>query len=231
MRLLYSTSLLLCSVLSFGQNITVLGNFGVSRFIDNSSFPNSVGSQFSSRLSIGVKLPIPSDTTMQFNRSNVEIGLGTLFNSIYFKESDQDNPKSSSYINTINGLFLKAEPSYTLFSNKSNTLFLEASLNFMFFYFSEYESNTGYFTIDSTEIRVITTEPNDRFQIGIEPYLSFSYFLSSKQESGMIFKLKYGAILHNKSIARMQPETDLLPSELKLEDSSIIFSIGWVILN
>lgn len=206
----------------------MIGNVQVSRMLDESTFPTEIDFQFSSRVSIAVQMPLFFDSINNKEMASLEMGIGNLFNSLYFKNSNQDNPRNSSKINNVDGFFLKLEPSFLLLENKSKTLFFHAYLNNVLYLFGNYEVNSGFIDQNNDEIRLITASAKNKIQYAFEPYLGLSYFLKTKN-NGFLFRIKKGYIFHNQPIASMSLSNQNAESHIKVNNSNWVFSVGFLL--
>lgn len=209
-----------------GQNSYMLGNAQVNSMLNKKTVPSEVGFQFSSKVSISVQIPVYVDTLADKEVVSLEIGGGNLFNSLYFKNSNQSNPRNSADMNMVNGFFFNLEPHFTLYQNKAKTFFFHASFNNVFYLFDNYISTTGYNDRDSNEIKLTTTNAKNNLQYAIEPYLGISYLLKFRNNGGLLLRLKRGYVFHNQPIAIMSLSNSNEVSAIKINNNSWIFSMG-----
>jgi hypothetical protein len=206
-----------------GQSTYLLSNVQLNNMLDNSTYPSEIGFHLASRVSFGVQVPLCYDTITQKERFAVELGIGGLLNSMYFKTT-----KNITSENKVKGMFFKVEPIFNILQNKSRSLFLQASLNNVLFLFPKYETGKGYYDADTNEIILKTTNTSSKLQYLFEPYLGVTYLLNFKKSGGgLIFRLKRGFVFHEKAIAFMQFDNSNRVYDVKLNNNSWNFSIGY----
>lgn len=227
---MYERLLLLILFIPFvsnGQKKTIYSNVSISSVLLESSLPTEVGFQFASRVSLSVQIKLDYPKSKSKEKLFIELGLGNFINSLYFKESNLDNPRSSGHINTIDGMFVNFEPRYNLLRNKKKNLFFDFSLNHVLYLLGNYQVNSGYFNQSNEEIRMITESPNNNIQFALEPYFSASYLINKNEESSIAIRLKQGYVFHSQTIAHMSFPTKQLQNRIKLDNLITLLCIGY----
>jgi hypothetical protein len=210
-----------------GQDSFFIGNTQINNIINESDIPEEIKFHFSTRLSFGFQIPLFFDSLKQKESAALELGAGTLFNSLYYKSSLRDNPQSDININDLFGLFLKIEPIYNLWQNKKKSLSLTVSLNNIFYIFGDYYAETIFLKTDSSEVVLRTENANYKYQYSLEPYLGISYRLKTKNNNSYLFRIKSGYTIHHLPIARMSLSDSNETSSIKFNNFIWIFSVGF----
>ena len=229
MRILLFLSILFNYTLILGQNTYLIANAQINQMFDESTFPSAVDFHFSSRASIGALTPIYFDSIAHKEVLSLEFAYGKMFNSVYFKNLDDEYGSSSGTINAVDGLFLKVEPYFNFIHNKARTLFVHASFNNLLYLFDEYAISSSYFDRYGNDLTLITANAENNVQYAFEPYLGVSYLLKFKNKGGLLFRLKRGVVFHNQNIAIMGMSNSSEVSAIQLNNKSWLFSIGYLL--
>lgn len=229
MRILLFLLMLFNYNLMLGQNTYLIANFQVNGMLDESTFPSAVDFHFSTRASIGVLTPIYFDSIAKKEVISMEFGFGKLFNSVYFKNLEQENSSISGNINVVYGHLLKLEPYFNFLHNKSRTLTLHASFNNLLFLFDEYVRSSVYYDGYGNTLTLYTATAENSVQFAFEPYLGLSYLLRFRNKGGLLFRLKRGFVFHNQNIAIMTLSNSSEVAAIQLNNTIWQFSIGYLI--
>lgn len=132
---------------AYGQNNYLLGSLQVNNMLDNITYPSDIGFHYASQVSLGAQVPLFVNPITSKEQFSLEMGIGKLVNSMYFKST-----KNMGSGGVVDGFLIKAEPILNIYENKSKTLFFQASVNNVLYLFPKYESGSGIFGIDSNEL-------------------------------------------------------------------------------
>ena len=119
----------------------------VNNILDNSTYPSDIGFHYASQVSLGAQVPLFVNPTTSKEQFSLEMGIGKLVNSMYFKST-----KNMGSGGVVDGFLIKAEPILNIYENKSKTLLFQASVNNVLYLFPKYESGRGIFGFNSKKL-------------------------------------------------------------------------------
>lgn len=102
---------------AYGQNNYLLGSLQVNNMLDNRTYPSDIGFHYASQVSLGAQVPLFVNPTTSKEQFSLEMGIGKLVNSMYFKST-----KNMGSGGVVDGFLIKAEPILNIYENKSKTL-------------------------------------------------------------------------------------------------------------
>lgn len=202
-----------------GQNLNLIGNAQINNMIDKRNLAEGVELHFSTKFSFGCQIPLFYDSVKQIESVTLELSVGALYNSVYYKYSLRDKPKRDLNINTLSGHFIKVNPSFKLWQNKQKKLDLEVGVNNLFFLFP-YFAESFYTNKDSSDL-VLRTDYTSQFQYFVELYLGTNYRIKD-----LLFGMKFGYITNNLTIAKMYFVDNNEVSSVKFNNFSLLCSIA-----
>jgi len=207
------------------QNNYLMGNVQVNNMLDKTTYPSEIGFHYASQITLGAQIPLYINSTTSKEQLSLEMGIGKLVNSMYFKST-----KNIGSGGVVDGFSIKMEPIFNIYQNKSKTLFIQASVNNVLYLFPKYESGSGTFDLDTAEVILKTNNSRNELQYAVEPNLGISYVLNLKKGGGaLLFKLKSGYVFHEKTIANMSFSNRNESYAVKLNNRSWTFSVGYLI--
>lgn len=216
------------SVLALGQHTYLIGSFQLNSLIDENTLLSDYEFQLNSKASANIYTPLYFDSLKSREWIGLEVGLGSLVNSYYYTNSNNQFEKKSTDFNGIAGLFLNIEPYYNFAQVDKYNIKFHVSVNFMTYFFNRNEKVKQLTTQDSIVFKQKTFRPKNQVHFGMEPSVGVTYVLPL-QNGGVLFRLKGGPIIHNKKVASLTAENTPEIAEPTLNDYQLSFSVGYQI--